>query len=69
MQSAPDSDQHNEKNMDARPDQEEMGQAINQFLQQLEKQIPAAVGEVLKKNLSDSVLGIRLTTFLCVEWE
>ena len=55
MQSAPDSDQHNEKNMDARPDQEEMGQAINQFLQQLEKQIPAAVGEVLKKNLSDSV--------------
>ena len=31
-------DQHDEENMDARPDQEEIGQAINKFLQQLEKQ-------------------------------
>ena len=31
-QSAP--DQHNEENMDARPDQEQMEQAINKFLQQ-----------------------------------
>ena len=31
-------DQHDEENMDARPDQEEMEQAINKFLQQLEKQ-------------------------------
>ena len=30
--------QHNEENMDARPDQEEMGQAINKFLERLEKQ-------------------------------
>ena len=35
-QSAP--DPHDEENMDARPDQEEMEQAINKFLQQLEKQ-------------------------------
>ena len=35
-QSAP--DQHNEENMYARPDQEEMGQAINKFLELLEKQ-------------------------------
>ena len=31
-------DPHDEENMDARPDQEEMEQAINKFLQQLEKQ-------------------------------
>ena len=31
-------DQHDEENMDARPDQEEMEQAINKFLQLLEKQ-------------------------------
>ena len=30
--------QHDEENMDARPDQEEMEQAINKFLQRLEKQ-------------------------------
>ena len=35
-QSAP--DPHDEENMDARPDQEEMEQAINKFLQRLEKQ-------------------------------
>ena len=35
-QSAP--DPHDEENMDARPDQEEMGQAINKFLQRLERQ-------------------------------
>ena len=35
-QSAP--DPHDEENMDARPDQEEMEQAINKFLQLLEKQ-------------------------------
>jgi hypothetical protein len=36
---APDhSDQHNEENMDASPEQEEMGQAIYKFLLQLEKQ-------------------------------
>ena len=29
---------HDEENMDARPDQEEMEQAINKFLQLLEKQ-------------------------------
>ena len=37
-QSAPDQGQHDEENMDARPDQEEMQQAINEFLQRLEKQ-------------------------------
>ena len=31
-------DQHDEENVDARPDQEEMEQAINKFLQLLEKQ-------------------------------
>ena len=31
-------DPHDEENMDARPDQEEMEQAINKFLQLLEKQ-------------------------------
>ena len=31
-------DQHDEENMHARPDQEEMEQAINKFLQRLEKQ-------------------------------
>ena len=35
-QSAP--DPHDEESMDARPDQEEMEQAINKFLQRLEKQ-------------------------------
>ena len=35
-QSAP--DPHDEENMDARPDQEEMEQAINKNLQRLEKQ-------------------------------
>ena len=35
-QSAP--DPYDEENMDARPDQEEMEQAINKFLQRLEKQ-------------------------------
>ena len=35
-QSAP--HQQHEENMDARPDQEEMEQAINKFLQRLEKQ-------------------------------
>ena len=35
-QSAP--DPHDEENMDARPDQEEMEQAMNNFLQWLEKQ-------------------------------
>ena len=34
----PDPGPHDEENMDARPDQEEMEQAINKFLQQLEKQ-------------------------------
>ena len=34
-QSAP--DQHDEENIDARPDQKEMEQAINKFLQLLEK--------------------------------
>ena len=31
-------DQHEEENMDARSDQEEMEQGINKFLQRLEKQ-------------------------------
>ena len=31
-------DQHDEENMDARPDQEEMEQATNKFLQPLEMQ-------------------------------
>ena len=37
-QSAPYSDPHDEENMDVRPDQEEMEEAINKFLQRLEKQ-------------------------------
>ena len=37
-QSAPDPGQHDEEIMDVRPDQEEMEQAINKFLQRLEKQ-------------------------------
>ena len=37
-QSAPDPGPHDEEIMDVRPDQEEMEQAINKFLQRLEKQ-------------------------------
>ena len=37
-QSAPDPGPHDEEIMDVRPDQEEMEQAINKFLQLLEKQ-------------------------------
>ena len=37
-QSAPDPGPHDEEIMDVRPDQEEMEQAINKFLQWLEKQ-------------------------------
>ena len=52
-------DQHDEENMDARPDQEEMEQAMNKFLQLLEKQA--------KRGFKDLATLLSHLTFFSVE--